>query len=78
MVGQSHAPPDTAKQINVDEQIARIHEKFAEKTYVFTLSDDVPGKVVELRTELSSAPATAGQAGEIMIAESVRYAGQRR
>ena len=48
-------------------------EKFAEKTYIFTLSDDVPGKVVELRSELS-APDAAGKAREIVIAETLRFA----
>jgi hypothetical protein len=37
------------------------------------LSDDVPGKVVELRSELS-APDAAGKAREIVIAETLRFA----
>ena len=60
-----------------DDPARSRYEKFAEKIYVFTLSDDVPGKVVELRSELSSMPAAAGQARDIMIAESVRFVGQR-
>jgi hypothetical protein len=49
------------------------YEKFAEKTYIFTLSDDVPGKVVELRSELSAQPGAAGKAREIVIAETLRF-----
>ena len=53
------------------------YEKFAEKTYVFTLSDDVPGKVVELRSELSTAGDAAGKGREIVISETLRFARQR-
>jgi len=53
------------------------YEKFAEKTYVFTLSDDVPGKVVELRGELSTAGDAAGKGREIVISETLRFARQR-
>jgi hypothetical protein len=35
-----------------DDPARSRYEKFAEKAYVFTLSDQVPGKVVELRSEL--------------------------
>lgn len=61
-----------------DDPARSRYEKFAEKIYVFTLSDDVPGKVVELRSELTSAAAAAGQARDVMMAESVRFVGQRR
>ena len=53
------------------------YEKFAEKTYVFTLSDDVPGKVVELRSDLSTAGDAAGKGREIVISETLRFARQR-
>jgi hypothetical protein len=53
------------------------YEKFAEKTYAFTLSDDVPGKVVELRSELSAAGDAAGKGREIVISETLRFARQR-
>jgi len=53
------------------------YEKFAEKTYAFTLSDDVPGKVVELRSELSAAGDAAGKGREIVIAETLRFSRQR-
>jgi hypothetical protein len=49
------------------------YEKFAEKTYIFTLSDDVPGKVVELRSELTAPPDASGKGREIVIAESLRF-----
>ena len=35
-----------------DDPARSRYEKFAEKTYVFTLSDEIPGKVVELRSEV--------------------------
>lgn len=50
------------------------YEEFAEKTYAFTLSDDVPGKVVELRSELSTAGDAAGNGREIVISETLRFA----
>jgi len=53
------------------------YEKFAEKTYAFTLSDDVPGKVVELRSELSTASDAAGKGRETAISETLRFARQR-
>ena len=40
---------------------------------MFTLSDDVPGKVVELRSELSAPRDAAGKAREIVIAETLRF-----
>lgn len=61
-----------------DDPARSRYARFAEKTYVFTLSDDVPGKVVELRSELFAAPAAAGSARDILIAESVRFVGERR
>ena len=50
-----------------DDPARSRYEKFAEKTYIFTLSDDVPGKVVELRSELSTPPGAAGNGHEIVI-----------
>jgi hypothetical protein len=56
-----------------DDPARSRYEKFADKTYSFTLSDDVPGKVVELHSELS-APLDAPRKGrEIVIAETLRY-----
>jgi len=60
-----------------DDPARSRYEKFAEKIYVFTLSDDVPGKVVELRSELSGPPATSGTPREMVIAETVRFAGKK-
>ena len=60
-----------------DDPARSRYEKFAEKTYIFTLSDDVPGKVVELRSELSAPPGAAGQAREVVIAETLRFARER-
>src|SRR5262249_60792682 len=53
------------------------YEKFADKTYVFTLSDEIPGKVVELHSELLAPPATPGAAGEVVIAETLRFDSKR-
>jgi len=60
-----------------DDPARSRYEKFAEKTYVFTLSDDVPGKVVELRSELTAPPDASGKGREIVIAESLRFARKR-
>ena len=57
-----------------DDPARSRYEKFAEKNYVFTLSDDVPGKVVELRSELSAPPDALGNGGETVISESLRFA----
>ena len=60
-----------------DDPARSRYEKFAQKTYVFTLSDDVPGKVVELRSELSGPPGEPGKAPDSVIAESLRFARER-
>jgi hypothetical protein len=60
-----------------DDPARSRYEKFAEKTYIFTLSDDVPGKVVELRSEVSIPPAAGGKEREVLISESLRFARQR-
>jgi hypothetical protein len=60
-----------------DDPARSRYERFAEKIYTFTLSDDVPGKVVELRSELSTPSGNAGNPREIVIAESVRFARER-
>jgi len=52
------------------------YEKFAQTTYVFMLSDDVPGKVVEMRSELLGSKDGAGGA-EPVLAETLRYARER-
>ena len=54
----------------------RGYERFAEKRYAFTLSDAVPGRVVELRSELSSsADGAAGDAEAAIIVETLQLAG---
>lgn len=60
-----------------DDPARSRYEKFAEKTYVFTLSDDVPGKVVELHGELSTPPDRSGKASEIILSETLRFARER-
>ena len=60
-----------------DDPARSRYERFAEKTYTFTLSDEVPGKVVELRSELSAPPGASGQAREVVIAETLRFARER-
>ena len=60
-----------------DDPARSRYEKFAEKTYIFTLSDDVPGKVVELRSELTAPPDVSGKGREMVIAESLRFARKR-
>ena len=70
-----------ATQIHIapyrDDPARSRYQKFAEKTYTFTLSDDVPGKVVELRSELSAPPGATGNAPDLVIAESLRFARER-
>jgi hypothetical protein len=56
-----------------DDPARSRYEKFADKTYVFTLSDEVPGKVVELRSELSAPPGAPGAANEPLLAETLRF-----
>lgn len=61
-----------------DDPARSRYAKFAEKTYTFTLSDDVPGKIVELRSELTAAPGAPGTEPEIVIAESLRFVRERK
>jgi hypothetical protein len=65
-----------AREIHIapyrDDPARARYEKFAEKTFVLALSDQVPGAVVEMRSELL-------QQGEpaLVVAESVRYIARR-
>jgi hypothetical protein len=52
------------------------YERFADKHYRFTLSNDVPGKVVEMRSDLF-APAREGAPAETLVAEVLRFARMR-
>lgn len=56
----------------LDDPARSRYERFAEKRYAFTLSDAVPGKIVELRSELSSG---AGGAAEPIIVETLQLTG---
>jgi hypothetical protein len=60
-----------------DDPARSRYEKFAEKSYIFTLSDEVPGKVVELRGELLGPSDAAGIAQVTVIAETLRYSRAR-
>jgi hypothetical protein len=60
-----------------DDPARSRYEKFADKTYVFTLSDEIPGKVVELHSEVLAPPAAPGTAREMIIAETLRFTGKR-
>jgi hypothetical protein len=60
-----------------DDPARSRYERFAEKTYIFTLSDAVPGKVLELRSELRSPPDAAGTARDVVVAETLRFVRER-
>jgi len=60
-----------------DDPARSRYEKFADKTYVFTLSDEIPGKVVELHSEVLAPPNAPGTAREMMIDETLRFTGKR-
>jgi hypothetical protein len=51
------------------------YEKFAEKTFVMTFSDQVPGGIVEMRTELLE-PVPGGTPA-LVLGESLKYIGRR-
>lgn len=51
------------------------YEKFAEKTFVLTLSDQVPGGIVEMRSELLQP--VAGAEPKLVLAESLKYVVRR-
>lgn len=56
-----------------DDPARSRYERFAETTYTFTLSNDVPGAVVEMRSELRAAADTAKPAQPLLVAEVLRY-----
>jgi hypothetical protein len=60
-----------------DDPARSRYEKYAETIYVFTLSDEIPGKVVELRSELLGPPSLSGNAPETITAETLRYSRER-
>lgn len=65
-----------AREIHIapyrDDPARARYEKFAEKTFVLALSDQVPGAIVELRSELLQPNEPT-----LVIAESVRYVARR-
>jgi hypothetical protein len=58
-----------------DDPARSRYERFAEKTYVLTLSDQVPGAVIEMRSELL-APGP-GVTPELVLAESLTFVAHR-
>lgn len=68
--------PVQAREIHIapyrEDPARSRYEKFAEKTFVLTLSDQVPGSVVEMRSELLQPSEPA-----LVIAESVKYVARR-
>jgi len=61
----------------VDDPNRSRFEKFARRSYVFTLSDDVPGVLYSIETRL---PATedAGKAGAMLLDEKMDFRGEQR
>ena len=68
-----------AREIHIapyrDDPARPRYEKFAEKTFVLTLSDQVPGGIVEMRSELLQ-PVASGEP-TLLLAESLRYVPRR-
>jgi hypothetical protein len=71
--------PVQAREIHIapyrDDPARPRYEKFAEKTFVLTLSDQVPGGIVELRSELLPPEGSGGP--KPLLAESVKYVARR-
>jgi hypothetical protein len=59
-----------------DDPARSRYERFAEKTFHLTLSDDVPGCVVEMRNELLQ-PTSGGGEPVLLLAESLKFIAQR-
>ena len=68
-----------AREIHIapyrDDPARPRYEKFAEKTFVLTLSDQVPGGIVEMRSELLQ-PVASGEP-TLVVAESLKYMSRR-
>lgn len=58
-----------------DDPMRARYERYADKTYLLTLSDQVPGRVIELSTELRR-PAPSG-GGELLLSERLRFKAAR-
>jgi hypothetical protein len=71
------ARPMSATEIRIepyrDDPARPRYERFADKRYRFTLSDDVPGKVVEMRSDMF-APTGGDSPAGTLIAEMLRFA----
>jgi hypothetical protein len=68
-----------AREIHIapyrDDPARPRYEKFAEKTFVLAMSDQVPGGIVELRSELL--PPVASGDPKPLVAESLKYVARR-
>jgi hypothetical protein len=68
-----------AREIHIapyrDDPARSRYEKFAEKTFVLTLSDQVPGGIVEMRSQLLAPEGGGGP--KPLLAESVKYVARR-
>jgi len=60
-----------------DDPARSRYERFADKNYRFTLSNDVPGMLVEMRSELFAPSTGTGAARDTMIAETLRFTRMR-
>jgi hypothetical protein len=60
-----------------DDPARSRYERFADKNYRFTLSNDVPGMLVEMRSELLAPATGAGSRRDTMIAETLRFTRMR-
>ena len=71
----------TATRIRIapyrDDPARSRYERFAEKRYTFTLSDAVPGKIIEMRSELANPASSAAGTAEPIVVETLRWAGAR-
>lgn len=56
-----------------DDPMRSRYDTLADKTYLMTLSEAVPGQVVELSTELTRAAASGGR--ELVLSETLRFKG---
>ena len=51
------------------------YEKFAEKYYIFTMSDQIPGGVYQMKGVLQEKDAGNGQNPGILLEETLTFAG---
>jgi hypothetical protein len=60
-----------------DDPARSRYERFADKTYRFTLSSEVPGTLVEMHSELLAPVKGSGSAPETLISETLRFTRMR-